>query len=91
MNTNQNTEGQNRRTEAIGKRRAVVSLGHQALGYTTTEQKDAVKRTARALADLVGDDLAPDHIVPEGFDPRITPAVARAVAQAARDTGVARL
>ena len=53
MNTNQNTEGQNRRTEAMGKRRAVVSLGHQALGYTTTEQKDAVKRTARALADLV--------------------------------------
>ncbi len=35
------------------KKRAVVSLGHQALGYTTTEQWDAVKTTAKALADLV--------------------------------------
>ena len=34
------------------KRKAVVSLGHEALGYTTTEQWDAVKKTARALADL---------------------------------------
>ena len=35
------------------KKKAVVSLGHEALGYTTTEQWDAVKVTARALADLV--------------------------------------
>lgn len=35
------------------KKRAVVSLGHEALGYTTDAQKDAVKVTARALADLV--------------------------------------
>lgn len=35
------------------KKKVVVSLGHQALGYTTTEQWDAVKITARALADLV--------------------------------------
>ena len=34
-------------------RKAVVSLGHKALGYTTLEQLDAVKVTARALADLV--------------------------------------
>lgn len=34
-------------------RKAVVSLGHKALGYTTSEQLDAVKVTARALADLV--------------------------------------
>ena len=34
------------------KRKAVVSLGHEALGYTTTEQWDAVKKTAKALADL---------------------------------------
>ena len=33
-------------------RKAVVSLGHKALGYTTLEQLDAVKITARALADL---------------------------------------
>ena len=34
------------------KNKAVVSLGHEALGYTTTEQWDAVKKTAKALADL---------------------------------------
>ncbi len=37
----------------MSKKKAVVSLGHEALGYTTLEQKDAVKITARALADLV--------------------------------------
>ena len=46
---------------------------------------------AKALADLVGDDLSPDCIVPAAFDPRVAPAVAKAVAQAARDTGVARI
>ena len=35
------------------KKKVVVSLGHQALGYTTSEQWDAVKVTAKALADLV--------------------------------------
>ena len=40
----------------MAKRRAVVSLGHDALGYTTLEQWDAVKITAKALADLVEDD-----------------------------------
>lgn len=37
----------------MNKKKAVVSLGHEALGYTTLEQWDAVKTTARALADLV--------------------------------------
>lgn len=37
----------------MGKKRAVVSLGHEALGYTTLEQWDAVKSTAKALADLI--------------------------------------
>ena len=37
----------------MSKKKAVVSLGHNALGYTTTEQWDAVKVTAKALADLV--------------------------------------
>ncbi len=36
----------------MSKKRAVVSLGHEALGYTTLEQWDAVKLTAKALADL---------------------------------------
>lgn len=37
-------------------KKAVVSLGHDALGYTTMEQWDAVKVTAKALADLVEED-----------------------------------
>jgi len=37
----------------MSKAKAVVSLGHEALGYTTLEQWDAVKVTAKALADLV--------------------------------------
>lgn len=37
----------------MSKKRAVVSLGHEALGHTTLEQWDAVKVTAKALADLV--------------------------------------
>lgn len=40
----------------MSKKRAVVSLGHNALGYTTEAQWDAVKVTARALADLVEED-----------------------------------
>ncbi len=37
----------------MSKKHVVVSLGHDALGHTTLEQHDAVRRTARALADLV--------------------------------------
>ncbi len=37
----------------MNKKKVVVSLGHESLGYTTMEQRDAVKITARALADLV--------------------------------------
>ena len=47
---------------------------------------------AHALAGLISDEeLSADSIIPTAFDPRVGPAVARAVAQAARDTGVARL
>ena len=46
---------------------------------------------AQALAALVGDDLREDHIVPSPFDARVGPAVAAAVADAARRDGVARL
>ena len=37
----------------MSRKKAVVSLGHEALGYTILEQWDAVKVTARSLADLV--------------------------------------
>jgi malate dehydrogenase (oxaloacetate-decarboxylating) len=45
---------------------------------------------ADALAALVGDDLAEDMVIPSPFDPRVGPAVATAVAEAARRDGVAR-
>ncbi|MDA2803704.1 NAD(P)-dependent malic enzyme [Nocardiopsis suaedae] len=45
---------------------------------------------ADALADLVGDDLAADYIIPSTFDERVVPAVAAAVAARARKDGVAR-
>ena len=46
---------------------------------------------AQAIADVVGDDLAPDLIVPSVFDRRVGLAVPRAVAEAARADGVARI
>ena len=47
---------------------------------------------AMALADLISDDeRCEDYIIPRPFDPRVAPAVAKAVAEAARRTGVARL
>ncbi len=45
---------------------------------------------ADALAAIVGEDLTEDYIVPSAFDPRVGPAVAAAVAEAARRDGVAR-
>ena len=45
---------------------------------------------AYALAALVSDtELNPEYIIPEAFDPRIKEAVASAVSQAARSSGVA--
>ena len=47
---------------------------------------------AKALADLISDEeLNADYIIPKAFDERVGPAVAAAVAQAARDSGVARI
>jgi malate dehydrogenase (oxaloacetate-decarboxylating) len=46
---------------------------------------------AQALAALVGDVLSETKIIPEPFDPRVGPAVAAAVAEAARADGVARV
>ncbi len=46
---------------------------------------------AEALAGIIVDEeLTPDHIIPKAFDPRVRPAIAEAVADAARKTGVAR-
>jgi len=45
---------------------------------------------AEAIADLVGDALSEDYVIPSPFDPRVGPAVAAAVSDAARRDGVAR-
>lgn len=47
---------------------------------------------AMAIAGLISDqELNPDYIIPAAFDDRVGPAVAKAVAEAARKTGVARI
>ena len=47
---------------------------------------------AMALANLISDEeLNEDYIIPKAFDPRVGDAVAKAVAEAARASGVARI
>lgn len=47
---------------------------------------------AQALAGLISEEeLSEDYIIPKPFDPRVVPAVAEAVAEAARRTGAARI
>ena len=61
-----------------------------ALDARASDINDAMKlAAATALAELVGDDLSADYIIPAAFDPRVKDAVAAAVAQAARSSGVA--
>mgnify|MGYP002624048077 CR=1 FL=1 len=55
----------------------------------TEEMKIAA---ANALASIIPDEeLNEDYIIPEAFDPRVAPAVAEAVAKAARECGVSRI
>ena len=64
-----------------------------ALDARASDINDAMKiAAAKALAGLISDDeLSADYIIPAAFDPRVKDAVASAVAQAARDSGVARI
>ena len=64
-----------------------------ALDVRASDINDAMKiAAAKALAGLVSDDeLSADYILPAAFDPRVKDAVAAATAQAARDSGVARI
>lgn len=64
-----------------------------ALDVRAKDINDAMKLAAAyAIASIIPDDeLTPDNIIPNSFHEKVTPAVAKAVAQAARDTGVARL
>ena len=63
-----------------------------ALDAQAREINDAMKMAAaRAIAGIIPDDtLSEDYIIPSLFDKQVVPQVAQAVAQAARETGVAR-
>lgn len=47
----------------MAKKKIIVALGHRALGTTLPDQKEATKRTARAIADLIeaGSDIVISH------------------------------
>ena len=64
-----------------------------ALDVRASDINDAMKiACAKALADLVSEEeLCADYILPKAFDPRVKDAVARAAAQAAIESGVARI
>jgi len=64
-----------------------------ALDVRAADINEAMKMAASyAIANLVSDEeLSADYIIPKAFDRRVGPAVAAAVAQAARESGVARL
>ena len=64
-----------------------------ALDCRAKDINEAMKVAASyAIANLVADDeLSADYIIPKAFDKRVGPAVAKAVAEAARKSGVARM
>ena len=64
-----------------------------ALDVRACDINDAMKiAAAKALAGLVSDEeLCAEYILPKAFDPRVKDAVAKAAAQAARESGVARI
>ena len=64
-----------------------------ALDVRASDINEEMKMAAAmALAGIISDEeLSEECIIPQPFDPRVVPAVAKAVAQAARETGVARI
>ena len=64
-----------------------------AFDVRATDINDEMKIAAsEALANLITDEeLTPEYIIPKAFDKRVGPAVAKAVAEAAKRTGVARI
>ncbi|MCI2161644.1 MAG: NADP-dependent malic enzyme [Oscillospiraceae bacterium] len=64
-----------------------------ALDVRARDINDEMKLAAsKALADLVpAEELSSEYILPKAFDPRVGKAVAKAVAEAARKSGVARI
>ena len=69
------------------------ALFRGALDVRASDINDAMKiASAKALAGLVSDEeLCAEYILPKAFDPRVKDAVAKAAAQAARESGVARI
>ena len=63
------------------------------LDVRASDINEAMKiAAAKAIASLISDEeLTADYIIPKAFDPRVGKTVAAAVAQAARDSGVARI
>ena len=65
-----------------------------AWGFTTEERHvpapDALAAAMALAAVIPEEELSEENIIPKPFDPRVVPAVAAAVAEAARKTGVAR-
>ncbi len=72
---------------------AFPGLFRGTLDVRASDINDEMKiAAAKAIASFIGDDeLAPDYIIPSPFDKRVAPAVAKAVAEAARASGVARI
>ena len=64
-----------------------------ALDVRASDINDEMKiAAANAIAGVVSDEeLNPEYILPDAFDPRVGKAVAEAVAEAARKSGVARI
>jgi malate dehydrogenase (oxaloacetate-decarboxylating) len=64
-----------------------------ALDVRASDINDQMKvAAAYAIANIISEEeLSPTYIIPNAFDPRVGEAVAKAVAQAARDSGVARI
>ena len=67
----------------VGARKAAIEIFERGHGFGAA---------AKALAELISDDeLSAEYIIPKAFDKRVGPAVAKAVAEAAKKSGVARL
>ena len=72
---------------------AFPAIFRGAFDVRASDINDAMKiAAAEAIAGLISpDEMTADYFIPEAFDPRIRDAVANAVAEAARESGVARL